>query len=434
MFQPVKENGYLAPFWFYQNGAHSNEILPQYFYYLHFAIMSTNPITPQAVHNFFEKPETVFAKAVHTLIFLCIIVSIVSIGIEFAYPNVFKKYADALQISEYIILGIFTIEYILRLASAPNKKRYALKPMSIVDLLAIAPSYIELLLPIFGGASLLRGVRVLRLLRLSRVLRAFKLFRFNSLFKKLFRYEGTILQTITPMICVFVVGKAIIWALEVHGFWLQDPSLGELFAIIGFALGIILSQKIGVTYSKFVEVEETVMRITATLRSVILILNKVEARLGTNACLRWSKEFYELITDPVANNAKIYPYNDELYEAISRAEDSPAEMAVMHSQICNDAAFCLGKKVRVTPKAYDTLLHQVTMLYFAMIIIFIPGFTGLVSVVLATYTLYGMYNLTEDLDSIIGGEFDLIDIDMSELENFVTQTPNNTSTSSPQLS
>jgi len=47
----------------------------------------------------------------------------------------------------------------------------------------------------------------------------------------------------------------------------------------------------------------------------------------------------------------------------------------------------------------------------------------MLSVLLATYMLYGMYNLTQDFDTIIGGEYDLINIDTSELEEYLTSEP-----------
>jgi len=45
--------------------------------------------------------------------------------------------------------------------------------------------------------------------------------------------------------------------------------------------------------------------------------------------------------------------------------------------------------------------------------------------------LYGMYNLTQDLDSILGGEFRLITIDLSELELFVQRVEGQLASVSP---
>lgn len=79
---------------------------------------------------------------------------------------------------ERVSVTIFSVEYLLRLWSCTadprfagalrGRARMALTPLALVDLVAIAPSYMELLLP---GVLDLRFLRVLRLLRLFRLLR-----------------------------------------------------------------------------------------------------------------------------------------------------------------------------------------------------------------------------------------------------------------------
>ena len=192
--------------------------------------------------------------------------------------------------------------------------------------------------------------------------------------------------------------------------------MGELFAIIGFALGIILSQKIGVSYSKFIQVEEAAVRIYGSLSSLKLIMDKVRPGLGKEAIKNWVKVFLELLEDSKAQNYRLISANKELYDAVSELEQMPGEMATMYTNICQDADLCLSKKVRLTPKAYDTLLQQATILYLLLTAMFIPGFTGLISVLVASYILYGMYHLTEDIDSILGGDYNLVQIDISELK------------------
>lgn len=73
---------------------------------------------------------------------------------------------------ETISVAIFTVEYVLRLWSAPRRWREAARPMSVVDLVAIAPFYLDLLLP---GTFDFRFLRALRLMRLFRLLRITKL-------------------------------------------------------------------------------------------------------------------------------------------------------------------------------------------------------------------------------------------------------------------
>ncbi|KAL7076528.1 hypothetical protein ACQ4LE_004822 [Meloidogyne hapla] len=87
--------------------------------------------------------------------------------------------------TERVCIAFFTIEYLLRLFAAPRKLRFALKPLNLVDLLAIMPFYLELMLTLMGvDDKKLRDLRwaflVVRILRVLRVIRIIKLGRFSS--------------------------------------------------------------------------------------------------------------------------------------------------------------------------------------------------------------------------------------------------------------
>ncbi|MCP9264540.1 hypothetical protein DINM_022649 [Dirofilaria immitis] len=88
-------------------------------------------------------------------------------------------------LTERICIAFFTIEYCLRLFAAPRKLRFMLKPLNLVDLMAIVPFYLELLLTLCGvDDNKLRDLRwaflVVRILRVLRVIRIIKLGRFSS--------------------------------------------------------------------------------------------------------------------------------------------------------------------------------------------------------------------------------------------------------------
>lgn len=99
-------------------------------------------------------------------------------------------------------------------------------------------------------------------------------------FNKVFQFQNTVLQTVFPVILLFVLLKSVIWLMEANGFWVAESNLGELFAIIGFALGIVLSQKVAATYDKFLQVQEAVVRLTSVLSSLADILDLAAPGLG----------------------------------------------------------------------------------------------------------------------------------------------------------
>jgi voltage-gated potassium channel len=78
------------------------------------------------------------------------------------------RYGAELYAAEWAFTIIFTIEYVLRLSSVRRPLRYAASFFGVVDLLAIIPTYLSLLIP---GSHYLLVIRILRLLRVFRVLK-----------------------------------------------------------------------------------------------------------------------------------------------------------------------------------------------------------------------------------------------------------------------
>ncbi|MDE0980068.1 MAG: ion transporter, partial [Flavobacteriales bacterium] len=79
-----------------------------------------------------------------------------------------EQYRVQFAIAEWIFTGLFTVEYLLRLIAVRKPLQYATSFFGVVDLLAILPTFIGLLVP---GSASLRVVRILRLLRMFRVLK-----------------------------------------------------------------------------------------------------------------------------------------------------------------------------------------------------------------------------------------------------------------------
>ena len=81
-------------------------------------------------------------------------------------------------------VAFFTFEYVARLMVCPRRLRFFISVMSIVDVLAILPYYINLLLEYLSvGAS--SGMEAFVVLRVLRTLRVFKLLRHSKRLKKL---------------------------------------------------------------------------------------------------------------------------------------------------------------------------------------------------------------------------------------------------------
>ena len=85
-----------------------------------------------------------------------ILYSTVMVALE-TVPDL-SDYWPLFHISEVVVVILFTIEYVTCWFLSENRRRYPLRPMNIIDLLAILPFYLSL------GTSfaVLRSLRLLR--------------------------------------------------------------------------------------------------------------------------------------------------------------------------------------------------------------------------------------------------------------------------------
>ncbi|MCP5038897.1 MAG: ion transporter [Rhodobacteraceae bacterium] len=101
---------------------------------------------------------------------LLIILSAIAIAME-TEPSLPAAMHLWLKRFEILLLGIFTLEYLLRLFAADRPLRYALSFWGLVDLLTILPA-IAFLTPEWQAVRVLRLIRLVRLLKLFRSSRA----------------------------------------------------------------------------------------------------------------------------------------------------------------------------------------------------------------------------------------------------------------------
>jgi voltage-gated potassium channel len=115
--------------------------------------------------------DTPAGKAFDVGLLIAIVIS-VSVVMAESVASIRVRYQRELDIAEWFFTLVFTVDYGLRLLSVRLPAQYARSFFGIVDVLAVAPTYLSLLIP--GAESLL----VIRGLRLLRIFRVFKLGRF----------------------------------------------------------------------------------------------------------------------------------------------------------------------------------------------------------------------------------------------------------------
>ncbi|WKY10470.1 hypothetical protein Q1695_002659 [Nippostrongylus brasiliensis] len=146
------------------------------------------------------------------------------------FPNFVYRPTDnpsiVLVVLEYICIGWFTFEYLIRFIIYPKRGEFLRKTLNIIDMMTILPFYLELCLPAFGveshfkeftGAMLV--VRVLRVLKMARV---FKLARYSS---SLQTFGQTLKSSITElsMLSMFLLTGIIFFSTIMYYLEKDEP-------------------------------------------------------------------------------------------------------------------------------------------------------------------------------------------------------------------
>ncbi len=112
-----------------------------------------------------ELDEIIETPVISGIIQFLILASAVAFVLE--TESAFDKYKTYFTYLDWTFLTLFTVEYIIRVYTAPDRKAFIFSFFGIVDLLAILPALV-----------LIPGFRVLRVLRFLRIFRIFKATRF----------------------------------------------------------------------------------------------------------------------------------------------------------------------------------------------------------------------------------------------------------------
>lgn len=121
----------------------------------------------QKVYEVVFEAETPAGKTFDIILIFLILISVGAVLLE-SVKDVRQIFGSELQVIEWTLTILFTVEYILRLVAVRKPWRYVLSFYGLVDLLSILPTYLSLFVP---GTQYLLAIRILRLLRIFRILK-----------------------------------------------------------------------------------------------------------------------------------------------------------------------------------------------------------------------------------------------------------------------
>lgn len=219
--------------------------------------------------------DTPAGKLFDEILILSILLSIIVVMLD-SVSSIAAIYGDLFYILEWIFTILFTMEYFLRLVCVGRPFRYATSFFGTIDLLAILPTYLSLLLP---GGRYLVVIRSLRLLRVFRVLKLvqylgeadFLIRALRASRRKIILFQFTVLTLVVILGSLMYViegaesgftsiPRSIYWAIITlttvgYGDIVPETNLGQALAsfimIIGYSIiavptGIVTSE---ITYA-----------------------------------------------------------------------------------------------------------------------------------------------------------------------------------------
>lgn len=160
---------------------------------------------------------------------VCLIIASVVVVVLDSMAAIHASHRELLTALEWGFTILFTVEYAARLVCVRHPLKYALSFYGVIDLLAVLPTYLAVLVP---GLHALIDVRVLRLLRIFRILKlGAYVAEYSALGRALAASRRKILVFLSFVMMVVLVMGTLMYVVEGPGNGFTSIPLGIYWAI-----------------------------------------------------------------------------------------------------------------------------------------------------------------------------------------------------------
>lgn len=169
------------------------------------------------LYNIIFESDTRAGRQFDFWLIAIILLSVLVVVLD-SLPGLPAHYQSLFDRLEWLFTALFTLEYLARLACVRHPWRYATSFYGIIDLLALLPTYLALLVP---EIHVLIDVRVLRLLRVFRIFKLTAYFsEYQALGQALSASRRKILVFISVVLMIVLVMGTVMYVVEgpVNGF------------------------------------------------------------------------------------------------------------------------------------------------------------------------------------------------------------------------
>jgi voltage-gated potassium channel len=163
------------------------------------------------LHEIIFESDTRAGRAFDLIVLWAVLLSVFTVLVE-SITSVRTEHGQLLRVVEWSFTALFTVEYLLRLIAVKRPLHYATSFFGVVDLLAILPTYVSLLVP---GAQALLVVRILRLLRVFRILKLASFLREAEVLRRaLAASRPKIIVFLGTVITLVVIAGTVMYLVE----------------------------------------------------------------------------------------------------------------------------------------------------------------------------------------------------------------------------
>jgi len=121
----------------------------------------------EKLHEVIYEADTPAGKLFDIILLVAILSSVLFVMLE-SVDSIQLQYGTLLNIGEWVLTILFSIEYILRIISIKKPSKYIFSFYGVIDFLSTVPKYLSIF---FIGTHSLVALRALRLLRIFRILK-----------------------------------------------------------------------------------------------------------------------------------------------------------------------------------------------------------------------------------------------------------------------
>ena len=124
----------------------------------------------QRLHEIIYEADTRAGKLFDVILLIAILASILFVMLE-SIQSIDEAYGSYLDIAEWVITMLFSLEYVLRIITVKKPWKYIFSFYGIIDLLSTIPKYVSLILIDSHNLAVLRALRLLRIFRILKITR-----------------------------------------------------------------------------------------------------------------------------------------------------------------------------------------------------------------------------------------------------------------------